>query len=65
MGGSNPCHLDVEVISMLRNSMTQINSPIPSLAKELSNLKGIQLSNCDLIISGGYDRTELSLQKRF
>ena len=40
--------------------MTQINSPIPSLPKELCKLKGAQLPNCDLIISGGYDRTESS-----
>ena len=38
--------------------MTQINSPIPSLPKELCKLKGAQLPNCDLIISGGCDSTE-------
>ena len=45
---------DVEVISILKDSMSLINLGIPSLPKELQRLGGgAQLINGDLLISGG------------
>ena len=55
---------DVEVISITKDSIshkwtTKFNSHIkhqliPSLPKKLSALRGTQLSNGDLVLSGGY-----------
>ena len=45
---------DVEVISITKDSISLINSSIPSLPKKLSALNGTQLSNGDLVLSGGY-----------
>ena len=44
---------DVEVISMLKGSMSLINLGIPSLPRHLKRLGGAQLPNGDLLISGG------------
>ena len=44
---------NVEVISIVKNSISHINSSIPSLPKVLSRLRGAQLPNGDLIACGG------------
>ena len=44
---------DVEVISITKDSISHLNSSIPSLPKKLSALRGAQLSNGDLVLSGG------------
>ena len=44
---------DVEVISILKDSMSRINLGIPSLPKEFQRLGGAQLPNGNLLISGG------------
>ena len=59
IGGFNPYALDdIEVISILKDSMSQINSDIPSIPKGLGGLSGTQLPNGDLIISGGCHNIE-------
>ena len=45
---------DVELISITKDSIFHHNSSIPSLPKEISALKGIQLSNGDFVVSRGY-----------
>ena len=50
---------DVEVVSIKKDAISLINTTIPSLPKGLQNLRGTQLSNHDLLVSGGnigYDR---------
>ena len=44
---------DVEVISILKDSMSLINLGIPSLPKKLQTFGGAQLPNGDLLIIGG------------
>ena len=45
---------DVELISITEDSVSHLNSSIPSLPREISALKGIHLSNGDFVVSGGY-----------
>ena len=44
---------DVEVVSIKKDSISMINSTIPSLPKRLNSLRGTQLPNQDLLVSGG------------
>ena len=44
---------DVEVVSIKKDSISIINSTIPSLPKRLGYLRGTQLLNQDLLVSGG------------
>ena len=44
---------DVEVVSIKNDSISIINTTIPSLPKRLSTLQGTQLPNQDLLVSGG------------
>ena len=43
----------VEVISIIQDAISHINSPIPSLPKKLAHLSGAQLPNGNLVICGG------------
>ena len=58
MDGTYLCLEEFEVISILKDSMSQSNSLIPSLATGLARLAGAQLPNGDLMISGGCYETE-------
>ena len=44
---------DVEVVSIKKDSISMINSTVPSLPKGLAGLRGTQLPNQDLLVSGG------------
>ena len=44
---------DVEVIKILKNSMSHINSSIPPLRKATLGLRGTRLRNGDLVVCGG------------
>ena len=44
---------DVEVVSIKKDSISIINSTIQSLPKRLTQLRGTQLPNHDLLVSGG------------
>ena len=44
---------DVEVISIKKNSILRTNTFVPSLPKRLVGLRGTQLPNHDLLVSGG------------
>ena len=46
----------VEVISIIQDAISHINSPIPSLPKKLAHLSGAQLPNGNLVICGGRKR---------
>ena len=45
---------DVEVVSIKSDSISIINTTIPSLPKGLNNLRGTTLPDHDLLVSGGY-----------
>ena len=46
----------VEVISIIQDAISHIDSPIPSLPRHLSHLSGAQLQNGNLVICGGRKR---------
>lgn len=46
----------VEVISIIQDAISHINSPIPSLPKRLSHFSGAQLPHGNLVIYGGRER---------
>ena len=48
---------NVEVISITKDSISHLNSSIPSLPKELSAFRGAQLLSGDLVLSGGCTRS--------
>ena len=48
---------DVEVISIKKDSISHINSTIPSLPKGLCDISGAQLPNDDLVVCGGRSRS--------
>ena len=54
IGGYNGNFInDVEIISIHQDSISHIDSSIPSLPKEYWGLGGAQLSNGDLVVCGG------------
>ena len=48
---------DVEVISIRKDSISHINSTIPSLPKGLCDFSGVHLPNGDLVVCGGSMRS--------
>ena len=52
-GQKRKCSANVEVISINKDSISHINSSIPSLPYEPYELSGAQLPNGDLLLSGG------------
>jgi len=55
IGGYNNGYLDdVEVVSIKKDSISIINSTIPSLPKGLGYFRGTQLPDHDLLVSGGW-----------
>ena len=50
---------DIEVVSIKKDSISIINTTIPSLPKGLRMLRGTQLLNQDLLVLGGYDENDV------
>ena len=54
IGGYNGTTLtDIEVISLVKNSVVLVNKDIPNLPKGLSGLRGTRLPTGDLLLCGG------------